>query len=294
MNEYAEFRKQYEEQHPASVPRLEFEMSDYPRWVQWAVGVMFIAAALASGVHTVPTAYKTIESIYVAEWVRQISGISAFMFVELGILISAYILFKNWSLLVLVISIVCIGIAMVANLYSVTLALQTDVDNGAVFVAIFFGIGAPLVAALSGKVYVNVHRADRIVDVRARTKYKEDAVAWDSEIERAWKVYQKHQSRGQSDAGRTAARLSAVLSDRTDTGQTTRSPYGHNRTPDGQQRVIEYLNINPDHVKMSSRELAKLTGVGHDTANKGRNSWQLQQAVRVPDRTLMSANGHHE
>lgn len=49
------------------------------------------------------------------------------------------------------------------------------------------------------------------------------------------------------------------------------------RTSDGQARVIEYLNEHPDEADLPSRRLAELIGVGHDTANKGRNAWREQQ-----------------
>lgn len=59
------------------------------------------------------------------------------------------------------------------------------------------------------------------------------------------------------------------------------------RAADGQRRVIEFLNANPDDAKLPSRQLAarieEVTGVsiGHDTANKGRNAWVQLRSVQV-------------
>src|SRR5690606_32438562 len=75
----------------------------------------------------------------------------------------------------------------------------------------------------------------------------------------------------------------SVLSAQTDNRQTLPAPSGFTRTPDGQRKVIEYLNQYPDDAAMPSRQLAarieERTGirVGHDTANKGRNAWRNQQ-----------------
>lgn len=44
-------------------------------------------------------------------------------------------------------------------------------------------------------------------------------------------------------------------------------------------RVIEYLTVNPADAQLSARKLAELVGVGHDTANKGRNAWRVNQSA---------------
>jgi hypothetical protein len=186
--EYQEFRKQYEEQHPASVPVEEAYIGEYPRWVTWAVGAMFVAAAFFSGIHTVPVAYRTIEQFGVAEWLRQAGGVSAFLFIELAVLVSAYMLVKRRSVVMLVILAIAICVAMGANLYSVSEAfLPNQSDVFPRVIAIMFGLVAPLMAALAGGVFVWLHHAERVAEARVKAAFKELSVAWDKEIERVYK-----------------------------------------------------------------------------------------------------------
>lgn len=283
---YSEFRKRYEEQHPASIPKLEFEMSDHPQWLIWAVAAMFIASALMSGVHTVPTAYDTIEALKVAEPIRQLGGMASFIFVELGILVSAYILFKNWSFWVFIILAIAVIIAMVANLYSVSEALQVNGDLGMTIVAVALGLGAPLIATLSGKVFVGLHRSDRIIDTRARAKFKEDSIAWDKEIERAWKAELK--------AG--PSRVSSVqLSNEVSNGQSNVSAaaslVGHTKVPDASQKVRDYLSDNPDALYLSPRQLAELLRVGKSTVNNVQR--EMRDAVASNGHSNGNGNGNH-
>jgi len=83
--DYAEFRKQYQERYPASVPVLEPAMREYPRWLSWIVLVMFISAALLSGVHTVPTVRRGIETDdLISARVRDAASMSAFVAFAMG------------------------------------------------------------------------------------------------------------------------------------------------------------------------------------------------------------------
>lgn len=186
---YPEFRQKYEEQRPASIPQYEPPLQDNPRWMTWATFAMFICAAALSGVHTVPTAYITIEALKVAEYVRQPVAMGTFIFVELGILMSSYTMFKKWSWIAFGILLLCISIAIVANLYSVFQAMKTN-DTGAMIVGISLGIGAPLIAMMSGKQYVNLHRSEQIAEMRARQKFKDDLVQHDEDVQVAWDQWQ--------------------------------------------------------------------------------------------------------
>jgi hypothetical protein len=50
--DYSEFRKQYEQQHPASIPQRIPVASEYPRWLTPTAVLMFVASAFVSGLHT--------------------------------------------------------------------------------------------------------------------------------------------------------------------------------------------------------------------------------------------------
>ena len=72
---------------------------------------------------------------------------------------------------------------MGANLYSVSKAFQSDVsDDFTKIITIFFGLVAPLMAALSGGVYVWLHQSDRNADAMMKKRYRENQIKWDGII----------------------------------------------------------------------------------------------------------------
>lgn len=245
--DYSEFRAQYEQQHPASIPALEYEVNEYAWWVRWLVLAAFICTALVSGVHTVPTVWKGIEvGELITPAIRNVVSLASLAAVELGILLSAYLMAKGVRLAYIVMAIASL-IAVAANLYSVVNAFNAGGDPGALFVAAVLGIGAPLIALFTGKMFVDIHRADRIQDARARRAYREALVAWDARVEKAWKSYL-----------RGVRTPSEQVSDNRPTSDSQ-----------GQaERVRLYLTDNPDAVRLSVRDLSELLNVGRDTAHR--------------------------
>lgn len=194
--DYQEFRRMYEDQHPASVPQPEIYIAEYPTWVIPVVGAMFVTAAFFSGVHTVPIAYNAIDGKMVADWLRQFGAASTFVFIEAGVLLSAYLLVKKFNLAILGILLITIAVAMGANLYSVSKALNaSNSDTFTLVITIFFGLVAPLMAALSGGIYVWLHQSDRVADAATKKRFKEAQIKWDKEIEREFKKFTKDSSR---------------------------------------------------------------------------------------------------
>jgi hypothetical protein len=271
--EYSDFRKMYEEQNPASVPIEETYIGEYPKWVTWAVGAMFVAAAFFSGIHTVPVAYRTIERLGVAEGLRQAGGISAFLFIELAVLLSAYMLVKRRSAVMLVILTIAITVAMGANLYSVSEALlldQSDVFSRVI--AVMFGLVAPLMAALAGGVFVWLHHADRVAEARAKAAFKELGIAWDKEIKRAYnKLYP----------------MSKLPVQSVSVGQSVASSIGHMKVIDATVRVEQHLDAHPEDLNLSPRALALKLGVGKSTVNnvqrmrKGQGGYTNGQGEQI-------------
>lgn len=188
---YEEFRTQYEKQHPASIPQIEYEVHEYQAWVRWAVFFTFVCAAMVSGIHTVPTVWQSIEvNEIVTEAMRTVVAYASLFAIELAILLSAYLMAKGVKLAYFVMVIASL-VAVLANLYSVGRAFDTGGESFALVVSVALGIGAPMIALFSGKMFVDIHRADRIQDAKAKRTYKEACIAWDSEIEKAWKGHQK-------------------------------------------------------------------------------------------------------
>jgi hypothetical protein len=186
---YEEYRQQYEAQHPASVPVLRYEQSIFPAWVKVAVMAMFFAAALISGVHTVPTVYQTIEADKVAPLVHDIAALSSFVAIELAILLSAYLLIRNaflgWTLLI-----VTSFVAGVANLQSSMSALSGK-DDWTRLVAIVMGLAAPLIVLASGKLLVGIFNSERTISARAEERFREERQAFDAEVLTAFEKFSR-------------------------------------------------------------------------------------------------------
>lgn len=270
---YQEFRQRYEEQHPASVPKEEKVISDNPGWMVWATLAMFICAAALSGVHTVPTAYATIEASKVDNGVRQIVALGTFVFVELGILIASYTMFKRWSWIAFIILALSISIAIVANLYSVFEAMQTS-DLGAVIVGISLGIGAPVIAMLAGKQFVNLHRAEQIAAMRAKQQYNDACLKHDETIQAAWQALQaKLEAKAEREAERERIRIEresepihsfhSLNSLNGGANERPRLPYsansstGYTKQMNARDVIREFFEQNPDAVNSRLDDLVE-------------------------------------
>lgn len=279
-HDYLEFRKQYELQHPASIPVLEEEISEYPKWTRFAVLTAFVAAALVSGVHTVPTVWKSIEvGELITPAVRNMVSLSSLVAIELAILLSAYLMAKGVRLAYGVMAIAS-AVAIMANLYSVITAFQRGNDDGSLVVAVVLGIGAPLIALFMGKMFVDIHRSDRIQHSRAQKIYREACKAFDKEINNAWKSYQKTTKPSMSNR--------PDVSNGQNYGQNvtpSASILGHIKRPDASEIVLRYLQENPQELDTNARELAARLNVGKSTVN---NVQRQLKGMTEP------TNGHHE
>lgn len=275
--DFKTFRQRYEERHPASVPVKEPELSPYPWWLQWAVLLMFVCSALLSGVHTVPVVRAGIP-ITIEPGIADVVSLTAFVSVELAILLSAYAMIGGGGLVVTLVLMLATGTALVANIYSVLKAYQdaqlTSGDDGTLVVAIIVGIVAPGIAFLSGKLFVNMQRAARTVGQRTNAAYAEARRAWDTRINTAWEAYEK-----------TAANSSR-------TGENTQtvanvSPNGRSQPSPAELQVVSFLRTNPDALQWSRQELANAVGVAKSTASNGARWAQMR-----PE--LMNGKNHHE
>lgn len=283
--DYGEFRKQYEEQHPASVPRLEFELNEYPAWAKWATAAAFIAVSTVSAVHTVPTVWSTIEvGEIITPFVRNMASIASLVGVELTILLSAFLMAKG-QIIAYIVMVIASIVAIMANLYSSYKNLSDGGDEWAIAVSIVFGVGIPLIALFTGKMAMDIQRANRVQDGKARKMFKEASIAFDKEVERAWKAELKA----------NPSRVSSVqLSNELSNGQSNASPaaslVGHTKVPDASRVVREYLSENPAALNLSPRQLAELLGVGKSTVNN------VQREMRevVASNGHMNGNGTHE
>lgn len=146
-------------------------------------------------------------------------------------------------------------------------------------------LSAPTMAFISSDVLaIELMSGDRIKR-QTEAVYQEAYSAWMESLNRAWSSQQRNWGvkvevvsepvrLPQTDTPALSASSVRTDSGQTDNGQTAQTGYGYNRTADGQTKVVEYLTLHPEHAELSSRKLAELVGVGHDTANKGRNAWR--------------------
>lgn len=287
--DYDEFRKQHELRHPASVPVLEIEMNEYPAWARWAVLLTFISAALVSGVHTVPTVWKSIEiGEIITPEIRNVVSLASLMAVELAILLSAYLMAKGVKLAYFVMGIAS-AVAIMANLYSVITAFTSGGDIGALIVAVFLGVGAPLITLFTGKMYVDIHRADRVQDAKARKVYREACIAWDKEIEREYKKQlkdnDKKSNKSDSQPVHTVHSLNSVNEQGTNS-YSANSSSGYTKRMDARSVIREFFRQHPD--KMNARLDDLLNEIEQESGVKvGRTSIH-----NVRNELLSMSNGH--
>lgn len=269
---FAQYREFYGAQHPASVPRPEMyqDMSDTPGWLPTATAAMFVSASLLSGVHTVSTVYRLMEvsNSLLPSWVYAAVALFSFVSVELALLLSAYLIVREkwWGYAILV---VVFLFAMTANLDSVSRALGANGKSatlGEITVAVIMGVGAPLMALMAGKVYVQINRSERALAKRNKDNYQAACERYDAEVIKAFnKAYPN---------AKTSITVSVPLLSNTSNGQSNgqnhlpaASSLGHKKRPDATQIVQQHLAENPADVDREARDLAAFLGVGKSTVN---------------------------
>jgi hypothetical protein len=285
MKSFADIRAEFAEQHPASVPVLQRIASPYPAWLRNVVLLMFIAAVLLSGVHTVPTIYATIpSSAIIPELVRQIAAYAAVVIVELGLFVSVYAAKSGSRNLALFIQIVAFTGAVAANIHSVIGTLEST-DQGTLVVGAIIGVIAPIIAMLSSEVYIKMDGAERKLQQEADALYTTEQKRFDGDVLLVWDVYRREEEAKERKLSSARGRLSTRVSDvaRTDThadmsagqdadGQAdTRAARGHatgqgyTKNMAARDQMRAYLQTNNEARRKSSRWLADNVGLGGKT-----------------------------
>lgn len=290
--DYAAFRKQYEQQHPASVPKRRKHLKrEYPLMIELLVLLMFICAALLSGVHTVPTVYSGMEQSSTSEIVRQIVALLSFVAVELAIFMSAYLLDKQRGLAWIVL-IATFLIAMISNLNSVNKALSNG-DEWARIITITLGVGAPLIALMSGKLYIVISASNRTNSDISEQELEVARLRFDADVLEAWTKYEQRASRVSARmSGDLSAPVSAgQLADGRTSGQADNGGHatgqGYTKRTDARQQVRDYLTANPEQVNGNVRQIAALLQVGKSTVSEVQN--EMRGGQNDGNRTVIDA-----
>lgn len=298
---------QYAERHQraynsfAQVYALEHPKPEKPKWfngLPWMM-IPFTAIVMAgialSALRTAPV-FQQIALATVSEALANAEAILAVVVIEIFLVLGryAYVLLNNQDGYDGVKSVkkwvqagvaTAFSIAVFANLYASVSHLpivQTIKPAIDLLIALLVGISAPLLAFISADILgITWARSERArSDMKAQ--YQRSVDEWFAARENSWNVRKKDY--GVKIKVENASVLS--LSDQTDRQDTARqlpAASGFVRTPDGQRRVIEYLNEHPEHAAIPSRKLAEMiaeaTGlkIGHDTVNKARNAWKSER-----------------
>ena len=248
--DYDVFREQYEKMHPASIPREPVIVSDYPGWLTYLAALMFLAVSVVSGVHTVSTMrYTMIESMVIAEGLKDYAALAAFFGFEVALFVSVFgWLRKDNRWIAYAATFVVFVVIVLANVQDIARASDGNVFNGIMIFGI--GIGTPLVALFSGKLFVDIYRRRLVNEQNGQTHYAAELKAWDERIERVWKREQKKLKR-------TSDKVSASVRSVSETKKRT----------DASAIVREHLQEHPEDRELSVRSLAEKLNVGRTTAH---------------------------
>lgn len=288
--DYVEFRTHYELQHPASVPRPDaFRAARvYPWWLQLVVIVMFVCAALMSGVHTVPTVREGMpdDSMF-SNAVKDLIAYGSFAAFELSVFSASYALLRRASAWVWLTLAVSFLVMVASNLLQVTRAFASDGDPGTQLVAVIVGVGAPLVALLSGKILVDIHRTNAHQDAEAAARYEDARRQFDADVLAAWEKQQKRTARtvSASSARRALGQAADSPADTDTDGRAHGTGQGYSKRTDAREAVRRFLDDNPAAANLTVREIAELLKVGKTTVADVMKDWRAQRT---------SANGHVE
>lgn len=162
--DFQEFRNWYISTHPSSVPVKKVAMLPYPMFLPWLVLIMFIGAVVLSSVHTIPVMYQAIptDRSVISDEIARIAAHFSVIVIELSLFVSVYSAASaastgaDRSKAYYVIQAVAFIGAMAANLYSVSHSSLAENLGGAV-TGVVVGTLPPLVALLTGEVYVKMH-----------------------------------------------------------------------------------------------------------------------------------------
>ena len=288
---------------------LERPQPDAPKWhegLPWLMipfGVIAIFSIALSSLRTAPV-FQQIALPLVGPTFALVEAVLAVVVIEVSVVIMRYVHvlqqaedgklnhdeLRSWMLRGFLLAFI---VALLANLYAsvrhqpVIAEIAPMVD---LIMSIAVGASAPFLAFIAGDILASLYlRSDRRrAELRAR--FDTALQEWQDARERSWNA-----RKGDYGLRLKVENLSpsvlpsaSVLSEQTQPTQTLPAASGFQRTPDGQQRVIDYLTARPEDAAMPSRQLAAriadVTGVrvGHDTANKGRNAWRDSLSRTAP------------
>lgn len=265
---FTAFKTVYEATHRP--PERPAAVSRQIRVVDGLLFVLMTASMVVSGAHTIPV---VLDLTPVPEgWVKLVVGVSAFVMVEVAIIVLSYVLISS-ALEEDVRRPLTLGlrlamtVALAANVYSTVTAIDEELDpfNGGI--AVLIGIAAPILAKTCGDVL-----GQYTVDLAARRAealqvYEDELSAWEEGLRRAWAS--KKSGMGATIKVEKPSTDTAVVHVQDVQDRPYGRPYGHGYSRENDARTIvnEYLDENPTAVSMSVRQLADMLGVSKSTVS---------------------------
>lgn len=250
--DYSEFRQQYEQMHPASIPERVPIASEFPRWLPPVSVGMFLASAFVSGLHTASAVHSTLTYTWTAvQQFKDIAAVASFFGFELLLLLSMFAWLRSRGRrLAYITTAVVFGVVLLTNVSDVARSASTDLLGALTIFGL--GLGTPLVVLLSGKLLMDTYHSGRLAAQREEEAYRAQCIAWDKTIAAAWKASQ-----------RGVSKVSDEVSGQPDSSTQV-------------DRALSYLRQASDVSDLSVRKLSDRANVGRDAAWRALQLWREQ------------------
>ena len=288
---YSAFRRTYETMNPPPEKPEIVEGHSFG-WKQVGMLCGLLGSLVVSGSHSIPVFVGMDNVTPLTIFI----GISAFLMVELGIIVFAYSTteqqhktgesirnrVKKYTRNGLYFIVTVAVLANVVNVLEHNVAIPDDViiqtawSSVRIVIFLAVGISAPVMAFLTGEILAVDVLEHRSHYSKILAAYEVKLAEWQDGLNRSW-ASQKKKWGATIDIDNRVQRLSSV-GDATDrdnlsvyNGQTDRQTLDtYNRVGDATDRAIQYLESNPDDMGMTLRELANIIGVGKDSVSKAK------------------------
>lgn len=242
-----------------------------------AVILMVAASVIVSASHTLPVFMSPLADL--PEVARFFVAIAAFCMMEAGLVSLAYVWVKSkyaenpdeqmrvgrWIRLALFLIFL---VAVLSNVFHVVGKTFEDTDTPfwrgfMLVISVLIGVSAPVLAFISGEVLAMLTVTELQRQAAIERQYQAALDEWTAALNVSWE--------------RQKARLGVRIKVEADTPPDSRAlsngrPIGQasgqawTRQADASQQVLDYLEVNPDALRLTVRQLAEQVGVSKSTA----------------------------
>lgn len=298
IKSFDQFRAEWLSMRPSRIPVRSEPRRNYPAWFGKATIVMFVCAAIISGVHTVPAIYAGIE-ISVPQFVRVVAALSSFGAIELSIFIASYSLSgRRKSALMGLTLVFSLLLAIVTNTQSNLLAadgLDVRIDaNFLHFVSVLMGALIPSLAATAGKAFVNVHLDEQRANAEVDAELSAANIRLDEEIAGYYAEY----VRDETAKARRRQTIRTKQLPAPESASGTRSPYqiaesasspartnggvgGYQRSPLGVRGLLDVFRTNPELINRTPADIEAEYGAKSTTYFEAKRLYRQEAAAAL-------------